>query len=135
MNWKKGIIIILPVVVIVAAIGTYLFRTKVKAVNDLVDLNTVTSITLVNGTTGEETVLTNVNLQKDVIYSLAKLELSKTNWGNSTGWVFALILKTDKSVAKLTFINEYKCKDQDGNEYTVKHMDDNLKQFFGINAC
>ena len=71
--------------------------------------------------------MTDEHQKKNIINSLDKLELEKYYGEDEDGWVFAIILDTDKSEIKLTFRGLERCIDSNGKEYIIKNVADNLK--------
>ena len=131
MKRKQGLLIaLLLTTVVLLVVGCNSFST-VSNINDLVDLNSVNSIAIVDGSNGNITELTDTEVFKDIIQSLDKLKLTKIDREDSTGWSFAIQLKTDKSIDKLTFIDSHLCE-IDGSNYSIENVDSKLLQFFDM---
>ena len=128
MNNKKLLAIALPVLIVSIILIVYcVLLTRVNKVSDLVNLDSVNKVVLMDGSNGN---YTDVNDEKEmdaIIKSLDKLELKRYHGEDSTGWVFAIILKTNNSEYKITFQGVERCVDDNGNEYIIKNADDNLK--------
>ena len=128
MNTKKLLAIALPVLTVSIILIVYcVLLTRVNKVSDLVNLDSVNKVVLMDGSNGN---YTDVNDEKEmdaIIKSLDKLELKRYHGEDSTGWVFAIILKTNNSEYKITFQGVERCVDDNGNEYIIKNADDNLK--------
>ena len=129
MKKKQGIVIAIIVTIIVLIVVGYNIFTKVNKINDLVDLNSVNNIAIVNGSNGNIVELSDVEEKKGVVSSLDKLKLRKIDSDDSTGWSFAILVKTDKSEVKITFIDKETCS-INGSEYSIENVDTNILKFY-----
>ena len=102
--------------------------TKVKNVNDIVNLDSVNKVAIVNGGNGDIVDVIDENQKKAIIDSLKKLKLSSYDGEATAGWTFAIILSKDDGEVKLVFQGVNRIYTNDGHEYTIKNVDDNLKK-------
>ena len=92
----SNIVAVIVIIAIIALVNRS--NSDVNEISDVMDLSSIDRFVLVNGSNGDIIESFDEEKMKGIISSLHNLKLTKTKLEDSTGWMFALLLRVTDNI-------------------------------------